>query len=727
MTTFFPLAGIFPSRNGGGDDGGSFIGEIGIFAGNFAPNTPLAAGQLLQINQNTAVFSILGTTYGGNGQTNFALPNLTSTTMIGAGQGPGLSLQTEGVPTGSSSINLTSAQKPADIGGTSQPFGNYQPSLPINYIIHEFGVFPSQGGGGARLDIIGAVVPFAGNFAPDGWAICDGSLLQIADNDVLFQLIGTTYGGDGQTTFALPDLRGRDIIGASGINPIGTVIGQDKVSLTNNQAPDGRGDPVSPFNNMQPSLAMTYLIAEAGIFPSQGGTGGSINSATPYLGEIIAFAGNFAPGGWAVASGQLLPINQNQALFSLLGTQYGGNGQTTFALPDLRDRTIVGAGNGLAVGTAFGSNGVTVTSADLPTTSYVVSGGQTSVGLTLFIGDTLTVLSGGVASGTVVDAAASGTVSAGGIVRGNQVNGGVQTVFGAASNTLLLSGAVEIVSSGGVASGTTVSSGSVQVASSGGLVVSTIVRSGGLFGEVAGGVASAEIISNGGEELVTPGGIAIGGTISNGGLEYVYSGGIASNTTIANGGTLELQGGALVSGVTTRLPGSIEEIIAGYTLNGFTVQSGVTLEVGAGGVASGAVVLSGGTLELLGGASAQAPTFSAGATLVIGSGYTQSGFIASSGRTLMLSSGGIGSATTLSGGLEIVSSGGVVRSGVVMPRERGRDSPAAWRAARPSTATPWQYVLAGGSASGTSVGNDGVQVVFLRGRRAAPRSRRAAF
>jgi fibronectin-binding autotransporter adhesin len=113
-----------------------------------------------------------------------------------------------------------------------------------------------------------------------------------------------------------------------------------------------------------------------------------------------------------------------------------------------------------------------------------------------------------VASSTVVNPGASGTVSAGGIVCGNQVNGGVQTVFGTASNTLLLSGADEIVSSGGVASGTTVSSGSVQAVSSGGLAVSTIVRSGGLFGELAGGVQSAATISSGGEELVLPGGVA---------------------------------------------------------------------------------------------------------------------------------------------------------------------------------------------------------------------------
>jgi microcystin-dependent protein len=70
----------------------------------------------------------------------------------------------------------------------------------------------------------------------------------------------------------------------------------------------------------------------------------------PFLGQIMAFAGNFAPKGWAFCHGQLLPINQNQALFSLLGTTYGGNGQTNFALPDLRNRTMVGFSNDRPLG-----------------------------------------------------------------------------------------------------------------------------------------------------------------------------------------------------------------------------------------------------------------------------------------------------------------------------------------------------------------------------------------
>ena len=64
----------------------------------------------------------------------------------------------------------------------------------------------------------------------------------------------------------------------------------------------------------------------------------------PFIGEIMIFAGNFAPRGWAFCAGQILPINQNQALFSFLGTTFGGNGQTNFALPDLRGRMVVGVG-----------------------------------------------------------------------------------------------------------------------------------------------------------------------------------------------------------------------------------------------------------------------------------------------------------------------------------------------------------------------------------------------
>jgi microcystin-dependent protein len=84
----------------------------------------------------------------------------------------------------------------------------------------------------------------------------------------------------------------------------------------------------------------------------------------PFLGEIRVFSFNFVPRGWATCSGQLLPINQNQALFALLGTTYGGNGQTTFALPDLRGRTAVEPGTEVILGEQGGAETHTLTAAE---------------------------------------------------------------------------------------------------------------------------------------------------------------------------------------------------------------------------------------------------------------------------------------------------------------------------------------------------------------------------
>jgi microcystin-dependent protein len=97
----------------------------------------------------------------------------------------------------------------------------------------------------------------------------------------------------------------------------------------------------------------------------------------PYLAIILQFAGNFAPVGFALCQGQLLAIPQNTALFSLLGTYYGGNGINTFALPDLRGRTVVGTGQGLGLsdyilGEQTGLENVTLTSANMPAHSHTV-------------------------------------------------------------------------------------------------------------------------------------------------------------------------------------------------------------------------------------------------------------------------------------------------------------------------------------------------------------------
>jgi microcystin-dependent protein len=162
-----------------------FIGQIMLFGGNFAPSGwALCNGQLLSIQQNTALFSILGTTYGGNGQTNFALPDLRGRVPMHFGQGPGLSNFTEGQVGGAETVTLTQLQMPTHThplnatdadqttnrpnnavfarggfyagtgdgtqmaplptAGGSQPHENHQPFLVMNYCIALLGIFPSR-------------------------------------------------------------------------------------------------------------------------------------------------------------------------------------------------------------------------------------------------------------------------------------------------------------------------------------------------------------------------------------------------------------------------------------------------------------------------------------------------------------------------------------------------------------------------------------------------------
>jgi len=102
-----------------------------------------------------------------------------------------------------------------------------------------------------------------------------------------------------------------------------------------------------------------------------------------YIGEIRAFGFNFAPQNWALCAGQTLPINTNQALFSLLGTMYGGDGRTNFALPDLRGRSAVGAGQGSGLsnydqGQAGGSETVTLTAGQVAPHTHPASGSSAS-------------------------------------------------------------------------------------------------------------------------------------------------------------------------------------------------------------------------------------------------------------------------------------------------------------------------------------------------------------
>jgi microcystin-dependent protein len=254
----------------------------------------------------------------------------------------------------------------------------------MRVVIALSGIFPSQGSGGVAAAFFGQIGTFVGSFVPGGWAEADGRLLSIMGNEALFSVIGTIYGGNGTSTFALPDLRGRVAVGANASNPVGSAFGVESNVVGLSQMPvhdhsEASGGTTASsggnqsLNNDQPSLAVNYLIATRGIFPSNGGGLAGFDPDTQVLGQITEFAGNYAPDGWEIADGKLLQIAQNQALFSILGTTYGGDGQSTFALPDFRGRTAIGSGNGYDPGEVFGADTSFLSVANLPMHDHTAS------------------------------------------------------------------------------------------------------------------------------------------------------------------------------------------------------------------------------------------------------------------------------------------------------------------------------------------------------------------
>ena len=188
--------------------------------------------------------------------------------LVDSGQGPGLSDLSLGVPLGSEAITLSTVNLPGSVGGGGQPFNNYQPSLPVSYVINVSGFFHRRPRGWGSVAFLGNIVPFAGNFAPAGYLPTDGRLLDIAQHEDLFSILGTKFGGDGVTTFALPDLRGRTIIGPSSQEVgVGQTVGQGQVTVMTANLPASFGGTGQPIDNREPSLGLTFLIATEGVFP----------------------------------------------------------------------------------------------------------------------------------------------------------------------------------------------------------------------------------------------------------------------------------------------------------------------------------------------------------------------------------------------------------------------------------------------------------------------------
>jgi microcystin-dependent protein len=109
--------------------------------------------------------------------------------------------------------------------------------------------------------------------------------------------------------------------------------------------------------------------------------------AEPFLSEIRIFSFGFPPKGWALCDGQLLPINQNQALFSLLGTTYGGDGRVNFGLPNLQGRVPIHMGSGHTLGERGGEQGHTLSISEIPTHTHVLQGTSTTGTLAIAVGN----------------------------------------------------------------------------------------------------------------------------------------------------------------------------------------------------------------------------------------------------------------------------------------------------------------------------------------------------
>ncbi len=360
--------GIYPSRDFGSPN--ASLGYIRTYAASRELTPAQAEGGTIPISQNTALYSILGVTYGGNGVSTFGLPNLAGQISIGAGGSRFL-----GEIDGETTFTIGTNTMPTSAGGTGGGFQNLQPSVATNWIINVYGDFPAYDGRIAPTSI-GVVSQFLGNFEPNGQMFADGRLLPISEYEALFAILGTTYGGDGQTTFALPDLRGRTPIGTGNGFTVGQTVGSDTTFITNANLPTELGGSGQGVSNYGPSLVLNALITTQGLFPPQDR---DFDSEEATISEVFFFAGTYNVFRGALpTNGQLLSISQNSALYALLGTTYGGDGITTFALPDLRGRAIVGDGISpfgvnYQVGDRFGTPSFVIDYADIPAVSLTAT------------------------------------------------------------------------------------------------------------------------------------------------------------------------------------------------------------------------------------------------------------------------------------------------------------------------------------------------------------------
>ncbi|MGB0930847.1 MAG: tail fiber protein [Chitinophagales bacterium] len=240
------------------------MSEITLFAADFRNDNPrgwnYCSGQIENISGHEALNTLLGTRHGGNGRQTFGVPHLDAAPLL-----------------------------------LKKGYGNDA----LKFIMCSQGTFPSVSSfmGG----YVGMIKMMASDVLPKDWAYCDGQLLPIASNQALFDTIGTKYGGDGTTNFALPKLNANSL-------------------CSNGTAPK-------------------FVIAKK--------THSSYGGDDPEFGmsQVVLFGGDTPPSNWAFCDGQEMGIGDNSALFSLVGTCYGGDGRTKFGLPKM-DVSSISEGTG---------------------------------------------------------------------------------------------------------------------------------------------------------------------------------------------------------------------------------------------------------------------------------------------------------------------------------------------------------------------------------------------
>jgi microcystin-dependent protein len=327
----------------------------------------------------------MGSFYGGDGVTNIALPDFRGRRSIqnvdyfsnlaqraGANQAV---LSTFDLPPHTHSLPFPDSATGSTGGGAQLQTA---PTLVFNHMIVVNGAFPASGTATVHEPFLGQVMLFAGNYLLNGASALDGPTLSISANSAFYTVMGTNYGGDGISTFGLPNLVSLAPVG-KGHAPINTwALGQKSgpVTISVAQMPShqhtvpaigvttgftGGGQPINLMGSL---LAFQFLISTNGQLPSH-----SVPATNEMMGEIQLYAGANLPGGWLPCDGRLLQVANAPGLFGVISNFYGGDGLTTFALPNLAGRIVVGSTNGQP-GASSGAEQVTLTFSNLPSHTH---------------------------------------------------------------------------------------------------------------------------------------------------------------------------------------------------------------------------------------------------------------------------------------------------------------------------------------------------------------------